>query len=104
MLSYQADKFTVAGEVLTTDDNGKTGSGYGGFGLLKMDKFTPFVRYETFDPDTDTTDDEHTRILGGVSYRISKKVVAAIDYISKDYKDSAKIDASAVYFHMRVKY
>lgn len=105
LISYQADKFTVAGELLTSDDKGTKGSGFGGFGILKLnDKVSPFLRYETFDPDTGTSGDEHTRIIAGVSYKLAKKVVAAVNYQNIDYKLSTATDTSALYFHMRVKY
>jgi predicted porin len=107
MVSYQGDKFTVAGQYLTSNDKGKTGAGFGGFGILKLtDKISPFFRYETFDPntDTDSKNDEHTRIIAGVSYKLAKKVVVAIDYQSEDYKSPDDTDKSALYLHMRVKY
>lgn len=105
LVSYQADKFTVAGQYLTSDDKGKKGAGYGGFVICKhIDKISPFIRYETFDPDTDKDDDEHTRIIGGVSYKLAEKVVVALNYQGKDYKSKAKTDSSAVYLNMRVKY
>ncbi|MFQ5867966.1 MAG: hypothetical protein ACE5IT_08270 [bacterium] len=102
MVSYQADRLTVAAEYLTSDDKGTKGAGGGGFGIFKAtDRISPFIRYEIFDP---KDDDEHTRIIVGVSYKLRKKVVAAIDYQSEDYKSSAMTDTAQLYLHMRINY
>ena len=104
LLSYQADKFTLAAEHLTSDDKGTDGEGTGGFGILKLGKFSPFARIERFDPDTNKNNDEHTRIIGGLNYKMADRVVVAADYQATNYKNSATTDTKALYLHMRVRF
>jgi hypothetical protein len=104
LISYQADKFTVAAETLMSKDAAINGSGIGAFVLLKLGGVTPFIRYDSWDPDTATAQDDHTRIIGGISFKLDDKVSAAIDYQKTDNTNPATADDSKVYFHTRMKY
>ncbi len=105
LLSLQNACCTVAVEYLSSTDGGTDGSGFGGFGSVKIgDKRTLFARVENFDPDTDTDDDEHTRYILGVNQELADKVDLALDYQGVNYEASGSEDGSGVYLHMRVKY
>lgn len=104
LLSYQGDKLTLAGEYLTANDSGTHGAGYGGFLLVKLGKFTPFARYELYDPDDEEKDDNHSRMIVGVSHKYTDNIDVALDCQLVDFSASDITDTSIVYAHFRVKY
>ncbi len=88
-ISYQSSYGVVTAEVMRGKNNkGGTSatkkSGYSFFGSLNVPQYKKvavFARYDSLDPDRDTSNDRITTTIGGVSYRLYKGnyIVAAYE-------------------------
>jgi hypothetical protein len=96
-LSYKSKSLTLAGEYgMRQDSTGahtpkQKGAAFGVFGVLNIpnSKAAIIARFETFDPNTDSTSnsttvgntaiDKQTRIIAGVSYAISPNLMVLLD-------------------------
>ena len=95
--------YTGKGDQKGTDEKDK--EGYSVFAELKPHKkFSIFGRYDRFDPDTDTGDDENTRYIAGVAYHLDKqhKNMIVLDYDHVDYEQSNKSDDKRVQLTLQV--
>jgi hypothetical protein len=95
MLSYKAERFTLAVEGSLTSDSATTSSTsmfsgrlLSGFGVYNIPntKAGVVARVDFTDPDKDTVDDRQTRFIGGVSYQLhpNLRLLANVDHV--DYQ------------------
>ncbi|MDI6776544.1 MAG: hypothetical protein QMD03_04775 [Syntrophales bacterium] len=95
--------YTGKGDQKGTDEKDK--EGYSAFAELKPHKkFSIFGRYDRFDPDTDTGDDENTRYIAGVAYHLDKqhKNMIVLDYDHVNYEQSNKLNDKRVQLTLQV--
>jgi len=113
-LSYQGKALKVLGEYLGTwdgdSDDSTTGAGFGGSVLCNLGALMGkgnhgvFGKVEQFDPDTDTDDDGHLRILVGVYCEAAKGLTFALDYEAKSYQAEGKDTDGMIALHTQVKF
>jgi len=95
VLSYKSKLLTLAGEAAVTKDSVLTtpvsaerkGRVISSFGVLRLPpgyKLHFIGRVDLVDPDTDTGDDRHTRVIGGVGYQLTPnlRLLADLDQVS----------------------
>jgi hypothetical protein len=106
IISYGTPLFTVAGEYLSTDDAEKLGSGAAVYGNVSiLDMATLFARASQFDPDMDTNNDDHTRVILGAEKGIADGVKLALDYQRlAPNSASSKSDMAVVKANMEIKF
>ena len=94
MLSYRSKLLTLAGEAVATKDSvtdpaslEKKGRLLSFFGVLRVPKsgFQVIARFDSFDPNTEVSDDRTNRFIGGIAYQISGnlRVLADIDHVDR---------------------
>jgi hypothetical protein len=86
--------------------------GYSFFTELKLynmikdsiNKFSVIGRYDHFDPDKNTKDDENNRYIAGVAYYLDKphKNMVLLDYDTVNYKQSEKKDDKRIQLTLQV--
>lgn len=110
MLSYEHQYITTTAQYYkgkgnqSGDDENKK-DGYSLFAEIKpMKKFSLFGRYDKFDPDTDTDDNENTRYIIGAAYHLDKphKNMIILDYDTVKYEDSSKKDDKRIQLTLQV--
>jgi hypothetical protein len=95
VLSYKSKLLTLAGEAAVTKDSVLTtpvsaerkGRVISSFGVLRLPpgyKLHFIGRVDLVDPDTDTGDDRHTRVIVGVGYQLTPnlRLLADLDQVS----------------------
>jgi len=85
------------------DENEK--DGYSIFAEAKPHKkFSIIGRYDKFDPNTDSDDDENTRYIIGAAYHIDKqhKNMVVLDYDHVDYEQKGKTDDKRIQLTLQV--
>jgi hypothetical protein len=95
VLSYKSKLLTLAGEAAVTKDSVLTtpvsaerkGRVISSFGVLRLPpgyKLHFIGRVDLVDPDTDTGDDRHTRVIAGVGYQLTPnlRLLADLDQVS----------------------
>lgn len=103
-ISYQNDLITIAAEDLYVNENNKISRGFGGFGIIKLDKLSIFERIEQFEPDINIGWDKYTRIISGISYKLNEKVVLALDNQLLIYENTNKINNNLIYLNVEINY
>lgn len=109
-VQFEHEYFTLTGQYYVGKGNQKGSDekdkdGYSIFGELKPNKrFSIFGRYDRFDPDSDTDDDENTRYIVGVAYHLDKqhKNMIVLDYDHVDYEQKNKSDDKRVQLTLQV--
>ncbi|HVX87478.1 MAG TPA: hypothetical protein VG940_01020 [Gemmatimonadales bacterium] len=90
-LSYATTRYTLAGEYVSVTNGDITGSIISAFGVYRLSnsKWALIGRVDQYDPDTDTSDDASTRIIGGASYQVSPnlRVLGDVDLLSHEAGD-----------------
>jgi hypothetical protein len=121
MLNFSYDFINIGGEFdMSTDqslDKDKNivdanGSGFSGFGEIKIGKFLPaplnnlgiIARFDSWDPNTDKEDDGHSLILAGLTYNVARNVRAVLDLQQISYQDAKKDATSQVMAQVEVKF
>lgn len=121
MLNFSYDFINVGGEFdMSTDqslDKDKNivdanGSGFSGFGEIKVGKFLPaplnnlgiIARFDSWDPNTDKEDDGHSLILAGLTYGVAKNVRAVLDLQQTSYQNAEKDATSQIMAQVEVKF
>ncbi|HET8656630.1 MAG TPA: porin [Longimicrobiaceae bacterium] len=91
MLSYRAKEFTLAGEYAWLKDGTVRGNGVSTFGTLAIPGtgLGLVARLDFLDPDRDAGDDRLTRLIGGLSYRLSPNVRLLGDVETDHYEGGA---------------
>jgi len=80
-VGYKMSSLAVWGEYVMEMEGDVTGSGYSGVVRPSVgDIGSVIVRYDHWDPDTDTADDASTTIIAGVSKDFAKKISTALTY------------------------
>lgn len=86
ILSYKTQQVTLAGEFVATKDAAINGSILSGFGVYRFtgNKLAAIGRIDVLDPDTDTPDNQQTRVIAGLSYQAQPnfRVLADVDLLS----------------------
>ncbi|MEW6067899.1 MAG: hypothetical protein AB1610_06380 [Nitrospirota bacterium] len=85
------------------DENDR--DGYSFFTEIKPHKkFSIIGRYDRFDPDTDTDEDENTRYIVGAAYHIDKqhKNMIVLDYDTVNYEDDSEEDENRIQVTLQV--
>lgn len=69
-----------------------------------INRFSVIGRYDHFDPDKDTKDDENNRYIAGLAYYLDKphKNMVLIDYDTVNYKQSDKKDDKRIQLTLQV--
>lgn len=109
-ISYQHEYFTLTGEYIKNKGN-QAGEwvetadpsealdvdGYSIFGFVRipgLGALRVHGRYDTFDPDEDTDDDEAALVIAGLSYDVYKHNMVMLNYERFDYeKNNSKVGA-----------
>ena len=80
-VGFDHDVVTLWGEYVTTDDGEIGGAGLSATLVGKVkDVANVVVRYDSWDPDTETEEDAHTVLRTGVTHDFAKKVSAGLIY------------------------
>lgn len=88
LLQIKYGPVTLIAEYLGTEDDEIKGMGYMGSGEIAINKYFSILgRYDYFDKDTDADDNAHTRVIGGLNWKISKTLLTQINYQTKTYED-----------------
>jgi len=88
LLQVKYGPLTLIGEYLGTKDNETNGMGYMGFAEVAFNKkLSVLGRYDFFDGNTDQENDGHTRMIGGLNYKISGELLTQVNYQLTDYQD-----------------
>jgi len=106
-VSYQHEYFTFTGQIIKNKGNQagswlKAGTsdsldvdGYSVFGFVRMPGLKALRvhgRYDLFDPDNDTKDDEEKLMIAGLSYDVYKHNMVMLNYERHDYeKNSSRV-------------
>jgi hypothetical protein len=78
---FDHDVVTIWGEYVTTDDGESNGAGLSATVVGKVkDMANLVVRYDRWDPDTETEEDAHTVVRTGVTHDFMKKISAGVMY------------------------
>ncbi|MBM4137067.1 MAG: hypothetical protein FJ241_09610 [Nitrospira sp.] len=102
---YYKGEGNQKGDAIDAKDNALDRDGYSFFAEVKPDKkFSVIGRYDFFDPDDATKDDENTRYIVGAAYHIDKqhKNMVVLDYDTVDYKKSGVKDDKRVQLTLQV--
>ena len=110
-VSYEHEYVTLTGQYYWGTGNQKGSDeykkdGYSFFAEIKpTKKFSIIGRYDWFDPNTDSDDDENTRYIAGIAYHFYKqhKNMLLLDYDHVDYKDPSKKDDKRIQLTLQVK-
>jgi hypothetical protein len=97
--------FWGKGNQAGADQNNK--EGYSFFAELKPHKkFSVIGRYDHFDPNTNNSNDENDRVIGGIAYHIDKqhKNMILVDYDTVQYKQSGKSNDQRVQVTLQVAF
>lgn len=98
ILSYKTQQVTLAGEFVSTKDAAVTGSILSAFGVYKFtgSKAAAIARVDVVDPDTDTPDNQQTRVIAGVSYQVQPnfRVLGDVDLLSFEGGSTPAQDAN----------
>jgi hypothetical protein len=97
MLSYHSSRVTLAVQAAAAADSVASdaalakGRLFAGFGIFRVpdSPVAILARVDLFDPDTDTADDRTTRVIGGVSYDLSRNLRLLLDIDSVSYQSDA---------------
>ncbi len=90
LLRVKYGPVTVFGEYLGTKDHETDGMGYSGFAEFELtNKVSVLGRYDYFDPDTDVDNNAHSRIIGGLNWKVSKHLLWQNNYQIKMYEDDS---------------
>ncbi|MFA4916611.1 MAG: hypothetical protein WC560_08075 [Syntrophales bacterium] len=101
LLTLTGQYYSGKGNQAGTDEKDK--DGYSVFAELKPNpKFSIIARYDRFDPDTDTTDNENKRCIVGVAYHLDKHNMILLDYDHVDYEQSNKPDDKRIQLTLQV--
>lgn len=95
-ISYQDKRFVLAGEYVQAKgnqkgDDEKEKGGYSLFGDFKIpvyEKAAVIVRYDVWDPDTDSSQDKETLTIGGVSCKLYGSNYILVAYEQRKYDKS----------------
>ncbi len=109
-VSYEQEYVVVTGQYYKgkgnqKGDDDKKKEGYSFFTEIKPHKkFSIIGRYDFFDPDDATKDDENTRYIIGAAYHIDKqhKNMLVLDYDTVDYKKAGVKDDKRVQLTLQV--
>ncbi len=121
MLNFSYDFVSIGGEFdifnnQVLDKNkgimDAKGSGFSGFGEIKIGKFIPaplnnlgiLVRFDSWDPNKDKEDDGHSLILIGLTYVVTKNVRAVLDLQQVSYQDAKKDSTSQILAQVEAKF
>jgi hypothetical protein len=97
MLSYHSSRITLAAQAAAAADSVASdaalakGRLFAGFGIYRVPNSPVAIlaRVDLFDPDTDTASDRTTRVIGGVSYDLSRNLRLLLDVDSVSYQSGA---------------
>jgi hypothetical protein len=108
MLSYRSKMFTLAGEFASTKDTispvpvtgtntNPTGRVISGFGVYRIPNSGAAViaRVDVVDPNTSASDDQQTRIIGGVSYQVTPNLRLLLDVDNLSYDTTVLNDGDS---------
>lgn len=119
MVSYEHEYFVLTGQYLLKgkgnqkgigahDNSGKPfdQNGYSIFGEVKIanKKASIIGRYDFFDPDTTTANNENSRIILGYAWHLDNHNTILIDYDKVSYEESGKSDDNRTQVTMQVKF
>jgi len=112
MISYEHEYFVVTGQYYAgkgrQDGNDEySKKGYSFFTEIKPHKkFSIIGRYDYFDPNKDTKDDENRRYIVGVAYHLDKphKNMLVLDYDKVEYKQKGKPDDDRVQLTLQLSF
>ncbi len=115
--SYESEIFVLASTYYDGEGNQKGTAidsggeslerdGYSVFGELKIpnSEFALMGRYDFFDPDDNTDDDENTRYIVGVARKILGHHKVLLDYDQVSYEDESKENESRVQLTLEVHF
>jgi hypothetical protein len=115
--SYESEPLVLTGQYYwgkgqQNGSNETEKKGYSFFTELKLynmikdsiNKFSVIGRYDHFDPDKDTNNDENNRYIAGVAYYLDKphKNMVLLDYDTVNYKQSDKKDDKRIQLTLQV--
>ena len=79
--------------------------GYSGVAEVALNKTVSILgRYDYFDSDTDTNNDAHNRVIGGINYKISNTLLSQFNYQRKMYEDDQLDDSDKVMVQFKYSY
>lgn len=79
--------------------------GFSVFGAAKVsERTTVFGRFDSFDPNTDSSNDEHSYVVAGVDFTLDKKVKIIPNLKHKMYKQSGKDDDTQAVLTLTYKF
>jgi len=102
MLSYKSSAWTLGAEAVRAVDGSSDGPDVNGnvlslYGVYRLpeSKLALVGRVDRSDPNTDVSDDALTRVIAGVSYRLSPNVLLLLDLDHVSYQGVAPSPAAA---------
>lgn len=105
LLQAKYGPVTLIGEYLGTKDDETNGMGYMGFAEFAITKSVSILgRYDYYDSDTDTDNDGHSRIIGGINWAVSKELLTQLNYQMKSYEDEEEDSEDKVMLQFKVSY
>jgi hypothetical protein len=105
LLQLKYGPVTVVGEYLGTKDGDVNGMGYMGFAEFALTKCVSILgRYDYYDSDTDTDNNGHNRIIGGINWNVSGALLTQLNYQIKSYEDEERDAEDMVMLQFKVSY
>lgn len=78
-MDYNISRINLRSEYASSELDDTTESGWYGELSYRVNRFTPYVRYGTFDPDADQADDNWTELVYGANYEIMPNFIVKLE-------------------------
>lgn len=105
LAQFKYKLLTLITEVLLSKDYQTNGMGYSGFAELNITKnFSLLGRYDSWDKDTDTENNAHTRIILGTNYAIADNLLTQLNYQLTRYEDPEKEANDMIMVQLKYSY
>ncbi len=112
-LSYESKRFNIMGSSYNATDQ-KTatsteakGEGFSIHGVYNFsEKCNGFARYDSWDPDTKTSDDDYSKIFIGTGYKVTDGVRLALDWqaLNQKRETATRKDEQFAALHAEIKF
>lgn len=111
--SYEGGRFNLMGTYVGSSDRTAAGGALvkgAGFSIHAVADVAKtcwvFARYDSWDPDLDTSDDAHSRVIAGMGHRLTEGARVALDYqaLVQEKEAAARKDQGLASLHLEVKF
>jgi hypothetical protein len=111
MLTFESENFTLTGQYFAGKGNSSGSysanntatkiSGYSVFALGKLDNWRLLARYDSFNPNTDQSNNANNRVIVGVGYNLGNNNILLLDFDKNYFQSKASADVNLIKLTMQ---